>query len=115
MSRVGSIKDDMTPKEHNRVLRDFMSRFLVDSFVWDPGSVAATSTLDETLTSAVYPSLTGLRTGMAVTLSPPSDVDSGLSWTCWPGNNQLTIRLRNHTGSPVNQGSGTWTFLAALP
>lgn len=115
MSRVGSIKDDMTQKEHNRVLRDFMGRYVLDSFTWNPGSVSASSTLDTTLTSASYPSLEGLRSGMAVTLTPPSDIDAGLTWMGWAGDNQLTIRLRNHTGSPVDQGSGTWAFLAALP
>lgn len=97
-------------------LKDFSGRFVADQFTWDPGNVAATSILTTTLTTSSYPEVKGLRAGMAIVLTPPSDIDDDLrvdAWWC-ATDDTLTIRLRNDTGSGIDQGSGNWSFMGVL-
>lgn len=94
-------------------LREFASRFVFDTFTWDPPNVPASTVSDVTLTSTSYPELVGLRPGMAIIITPPSDLDSGLQVdTAWCATaDQLTIRLRNGTGGGIDQGEGDWSFM----
>lgn len=114
MSRLDIPQDNMSEKEKMRLWRDEVSRQVFASFTWNPPNVAALSAVSTTLTSATVPELEGLREGMAVRVTPPSDLDDGLGdITAWvPDDNQLTIRLRNFTALDINQGSGTWVFRA---
>ena len=94
--------------------RDVSKRFVFGSFTWNPPSVGATTTVDTTLTTTDTDQVTGLREGMEVHVTPPSDLTAGLivgaAWC--PDTDELTIRLGNVTAAPINQGSGTWVFRA---
>lgn len=108
--------DTWKDRDRNVVLRDLAKRLIVDSFTWDPGEVPASSVLTTTLTSSSYPGVKGLRVGMAVSLTPPSDLDDGLfvAAAYVGSDDSLTVKLRNATASPVNQGSGEWSFIGGL-
>src|SRR3990167_10927852 len=101
---------DAFVKEWIPVLREFFNkRTVMDSFTWDPPNVGATSTVSTTLTSATVPELVGLRSGMWVRVTPPSDTSDDLTIeSVCSGDNSLTIKLRNDTGGAINQGEGTW-------
>ncbi len=92
--------------------REMYTRTKFDSFTWNPPSVGATTTVDTTLTTADADVLDGLRVGMAVHVTPPSDIDAGIvlggAWVAT--DNTLTIRLGNVTAAPINPGSGTWAL-----
>lgn len=117
MSRPTLPKDTADIKEWFDAIRDFQGRRVCDSFTWDPDSVGATTVTSVTLTAADYPELSGLRVGMVVKLTPPADLDSGLqvdaTWVAT--DDTLTVRFRNDTGSPIDQGSGTWSFEGVRP
>lgn len=113
MSRFQIPKDTWTDAEQFRAWRDQVTREVFGSFTWNPPNVAATSAVDTTLTDATIPELDGLRAGMWVHVTPPSDLDAGLGVWAWaPATDSLTIRLRNFTALDINQGSGTWVFRA---
>lgn len=97
-------------------LREIYTRIKCGSFTWDPPNVPADSAVSTTLTTSDDVSLTGLRVGMPIHVTPPSDIDDGLSVDAWvPEDNKLTVRLRNHTGGGIDQGSGTWGFIGGIP
>ncbi|HYF52976.1 MAG TPA: hypothetical protein VEA41_01820 [Salinarimonas sp.] len=98
-------------------LREVHTRIKAASFTWNPASVSAGATLDTTLTSASVPQLKGLRAGMAVQVTPPSSINSGLHVTgAWvPADNQLTVRLYNSTAGALDAGSAIWAFMGVLP
>jgi len=110
MSRLPLARANWNPEEVRDFLRRVATRLFVETFTWDPPSVGATTTTDTTLTTTDDAALEGLRAGQPVFVTPPSNLDAGLiigaAWI--PADNQLTIRLRNTSASPVNQGSGTW-------
>jgi len=92
-------------------------RHISGSFTWNPASINATTTADTTLSDlSTYPALKGLRAGHPITVTPPSDLNAGLIiGAAWVGTDDtLTIRLRNVSASPVDQGSGTWQFFQLL-
>lgn len=116
MSRIGRPQARWTDEDKLLWMVDLASRFVTGSFTWDPANVNANTTSDQTLTSATYPALSGLRTGMYVHVTPPSTLDAALvvggAWI--PADDQLTIRLRNLTAGPINQASATWAFLSFI-
>jgi len=113
---LSSIKDSATEREKFDAIREFARRFVGDTFTWDPGNVAANSILTTTLTTTSYPEVAGLRVGMSIQLTPPSDLDDDLKIDAWwcATDDTLTIRLRNDTGSGIDQGSGDWAFVGVL-
>lgn len=98
------------------MLRSISAREVWGSFTWDAPSCAANTTTDTTLTSASLPVLSQLRPGHLVTMTPPSTLAAGIvvggAWV--PASGQLTIRLGNLTGAPVDPASGTWLFSGRL-
>ncbi len=117
MSRITPPRDNASDQEWRDFMRELNSRLLCDTFTWDPGSISANTVAATTLTAASYPALQGLRTTMVVTVTPPDDLDSGLRLlhcTC-ATDDTLTIRLENVTGSPIDQGSGTWQYSGRRP
>jgi hypothetical protein len=96
-------------------IRDMSSRTIVDSFTWDPPNVGAGASVDTTITTSTDVAVRGIRAGSHITLTPPSDLTAGLLFIAWSGTDDtLTVRLTNITGSPINQGSGTWVYKAMI-
>lgn len=99
-------------REIHAFLREIYSRLKFGAFTWNAPNVPATSTVDTTLTTSDAAILEGLRAGMAITVSPPSTLDSGLvvggAWVAT--DDTLTIRLGNVTAGALNPVSGTWAF-----
>jgi len=96
---------------------DLARRFVWGSLTWNPASINATTTVDTTFSDlTLYPELKGLRAGMPVTVTPPSDLNAALGVIgCWcPADDRLTIRLRNFSAGAIDQGSGTWGFTQVL-
>jgi hypothetical protein len=113
---AGFPTDRMDERQRAAFLREVYTRVKADTFTWNPPNVPATSAVDTTLTTTDAPELTGLRAGMPVAVTPPSTVDTGITWGAWVGaDDTLTIRLRNHTGSDVDMASGTWGYMGVLP
>lgn len=108
--------DTWGDRDRNLVLREIARTIIKDSFTFDPGSVGANGSLTTVLTASSYPSLKGLRPGMVIVVTPPSDLDDGLfvSQAFVGSDDSLTIKLRNATGSPINQGSGTWGYVGVM-
>ena len=94
-------------------MRDIQARLRWGTFALNPGSIAANSTEDVTATSD---DVAQLRTGHHVTVAPPSSLEAGLvaggAWVATNG--QITVRIANVTGSPIDPDSATWTFLGLL-
>jgi hypothetical protein len=108
-------QDRWSDREIGSFLREIFTRIKFGSFTWDPPSVSANTTVDTTLTTTDAPQVEGLRTGMSVKVTPPSTVDAGLLLDAWvPADDQLTVRLRNVTGSGINMTSTTWSFMGVL-
>lgn len=103
-------------REAYTFLREIHTRCKFGSFTWDAPSIAANTTVDTALTTTDAAVLKGLRAGMAVTVSPPSTLDTGLvvgaAWVAT--DDTLTIRLGNLTGSAINPASGTWAFYGSV-
>jgi hypothetical protein len=100
-------------RETFKFLREIYTRFrCFGSFTWNPPSVPAASTVDTTLTTADSAVFEGLRAGQAVTVTPPSTLDSGVVWGgAWVADdNTLTIRLGNVTALAINPVSATWVL-----
>ena len=114
MSRFSAPRENWTEKEQRATVRDLATRIVSDRFTWTPPSVPANSTVDTSIAAATYPSVTGLRSGAAVTVTPPSALDAGITVTAWAGDDSITIRLCNLTASPVAPAAGVWAFLAVL-
>lgn len=96
---------------------DLARRFVTGSFTLNPASINATTTVDITLSDlTLYPEIKGLRAGMPVDVTPPSDLNAGLGVIAkWVATDDtLTIRLRNFTGLAVDQGAGVWSFTSFL-
>lgn len=114
MSRLPRPQAKWRPADFLPWMMDVSTRPVTGSFTWNPASIGATTTADTTLAVASYPSLKGLRAGMPVVVTPPSTLDAGLiigaSWIA--ADDTLTIRLRNTSGSAVDQASGTWAFFS---
>lgn len=93
-------------------LREIHRRVKFGSFTFDPGSVGAGTALDTTVTGDAF---TGLRAGMAIVVTPPSNINAGLGVTAWvPADDTLTIRLLNVTAGALNPGSATWAFAGVM-
>jgi hypothetical protein len=74
----------------------------------DPGSIAASSTLDVTAT------VTGAATQMGVVAQPPTNVSAGLMWQAWAtATDTVTIRFFNPTAGAIDPPSGVWKFWLA--
>ena len=70
----------------------------------DLGSIAAGAV--STLTVAVP----GAKPGNTVTIGAPAALDAGLLWCgAVSANDEVTIRVYNPTGSPIDPASATWT------
>ena len=86
------------------------------SFAWNPANVPANSTVDTTLTTVIAPQLKGLRVGMAIVVTPPATINSGLvcagAWVA--ADDTITIRLANITGSGIDLAEGTWAFMGKI-
>lgn len=91
--------------------REIYRRMKFGSFTWNPANVPANSTVDTTLTTTDSADIDGLRDGMAISVTPPSNITAGIVWGAWVANDDtLTVRLVNVTGSGIDLGSGTWAF-----
>lgn len=113
---TGAPQDRWKPPEVFTFLREIYTRLKFGEFTWDPADVPANSVVKTTLTTVDASTIKGLRAGMPVRVTPPSDLDDGLSVEAWVGaDNTLTVRLRNHTGGGIDQGSGVWSFIGGLP
>jgi hypothetical protein len=97
-------------------LREVHRRYgTAGSFTWDPPNVPANSTVDTTLTDATVASLSGMRAGMLVTVSPPSTINAGIMVVAWCGaSSTITIRLANLTAGAINPASGDWVFSGVI-
>jgi lysophospholipase L1-like esterase len=74
----------------------------------DPGSIAASSTLDVTAT------VTGAATQMGVVAQPPTSVSAGLMWQAWvTATDTVTLRFFNPTAGAIDPPSGVWKFWLA--
>ena len=73
----------------------------------DPASINATTTGSESVT------IKGVTTADIVFVIPPSDLHDDLvcKGAYVSAANTVTMYIYNASGSPINQGSGTWTFL----
>jgi hypothetical protein len=112
----GLPQDQWKEREISSFLREIHTRWKCDTFTWDPPNVPANSVVSTTLTTVDASTVKGLRAGMPIQVTPPSDIADGLSVTAWVAtDNTLTIRLRNHTGGAIDQASGTWGFIGGLP
>ena len=111
----GKVTDGRVSRELIAFLRGLGVRIIVDTFTWDPGTVAADSALDTTLTAASYPSLTGLRVGQYVGVTS-ANMPTGLyiqgAWVA--ADDTLTIRLYNLTAGGLNMTSTAFTFFGVL-
>jgi len=109
-------QDRWSDRETFSFLREIHTRFKHGSFTWNPPSVGANTTVDTTLTTSDAAVLEGLRAGMAVTVTPPSTLDTGLTvGGAWVATDDtLTIRLGNLTAGAINPASGTWVFMGVI-
>lgn len=97
--------------EIRRFLREIHTRTKFGSFTWNPPNVPAASTVDTVLTESDSAQIVGLRAGMSVSVSPPSDIDSGLGWGAFVATDDtLTVRLVNATAGAIDPASGEWSF-----
>jgi len=82
----------------------------VIQFVWDPGSCAASTTNEQTVT------IPGLKVGDQVSVSKPS-LNAGISVGSArvSAANTLAVQLANSTASPIDPGSETWTAVVVRP
>lgn len=117
MSRFQVPLDTWGERDKTAVLRDMSKRIIVDTFTWDVPSILATTTTDTTLTTTDDAAVKGLRAGCFVTVTPPSTLNAGLivgsAWCA--ADDTLTVRIRNVSGSTIDQASGTWAYLAVVP
>lgn len=115
MTRPASPQDNWQAKQLGRWMRDLAARLNWGTVTWNPPNVPGNTTVDTTLTTTDGATLTGLRPGMAVTVSPPAAINAGLVVTAWvPTDDELTVRLGNVTAGGINPASGVWSFFAVL-
>lgn len=110
-------QDTWKERDTASFLREIHTRLRFGSFSWNPPSVASATAVDTTLTSTDDARLGVLRAGMWIDVCPPSGgITSGLvveeAWV--PADGSLTIRLYNATGSPIDEASGTWSFVGVI-
>lgn len=118
MGRLAKVLDTWENREGREelyaFLRDFSNRVVSSEFTWDPPECAANTTTSTTLTSADSADIADLRTTHVCVVTPPSSLDAGVvvggAWCATSG--QLTVRLGNLTGAPINPASGTWKLFA---
>jgi hypothetical protein len=104
-------QDRWTDRENSAFFREIFTRVKFGSFDWNPPNVAANSTVDTALTTTDAPQIEGVRVGMSIKVTPPPTIDAGLLLDAWVAtDDELTIRLRNVTGSGINMASTTWSF-----
>jgi len=105
-------------RELHAFAREVFTRLKGGTFVWDPPNVPAGVTVDTTIsaTDTDCEQLEGLRAGMAITVTPPSTLESGVVvGACWvAADDTLTIRLANATAAGINPASGTWAFAGTV-
>jgi hypothetical protein len=105
--------DERTWASHHR---DVARRPVFGSFTWDAPNLAANTTTDTTLTTALSALFDGLRTAMVVSVTPPSTLTAGVVFGgAWVATDrELTIRLGNLTGGAIDPAEATWRFFAWL-
>lgn len=105
------------PKEMFRWFRALRGRIVWGAFTWDVPSLSANTTTDTTLTTATSDHFDLLRSGMLVSITPPSTLNAGVTvGAAWVATDrELTIRLGNLTGVAIDPASGTWGFFAWMP
>ncbi len=80
------------------------------TFIFDPSSVAANTTAEQTVT------INGLRVGDYVVVAKPTlTAGLGISHARVSAANTLAITLINSTASPIDAPSETWMYLLFRP
>ena len=104
-------KPPLDPLSETRSWRSWFSK-IGEQYVrtwqvtYNPASIAGGVATDMAIT------VSGVSVKDIVTVEPPS-LSAGLllcGW--WVTADTVTVRLYNYTGGAVDQGSGTWKFLA---
>lgn len=113
---AGKPQDTWKDSERMQFLREFYTRLKFGSFTWNPPSIGANTTVDTTLTTSDSQEFSGLRAGMAVVVTPPSTLDTGISCggAYVANDSTLTIRLANNTAAPINPTTATWLFMGMV-
>jgi hypothetical protein len=112
-------KYNVTAQSKERELAYFFqeicTRVKFGSFTWNPDPVLASTMLSTTITAATSVQLTGLRVGMAISVTPPATFPAGLAMTAFVGtDDSLTILLSNYTAGNIDIASATWSFMGIV-
>ena len=97
-------------------MREVSARVRWGTFTLNPGSIAANSTEDTTVTAVSGQDIAQLRAGQFVQVTPPTTLESGLTaggaWVSADGT--LTVRIANVTGGSIDPASAVWNFKGDL-
>lgn len=95
------IEDDFIHQEWLRQVRDFLTVTAVAML--DFPSIPINTNADLTVT------IHGVKSGDTVIATPPSTIESGLTWSAFvSANNTITVRLHAHTTGAVNPAPAAW-------
>lgn len=116
MARLEKLSERADDRTRMAFMRSLGTRLIVDTFTWDVPNLPSNTVVNTTLTTSTTPAVEGLRAGMPIMVNPPSSFSSELLWGAYVGaDDTLTIRIRNHTGSPINPASGVWSYFGVIP
>ena len=94
------LNDDYQLQEFLRQVRDFLT--VTTTATLDFPNTLANATADLTVT------LRGVKTGDAVTVTPPSTIEAGLTWCGFVSTDTVTVRIQASGAGAVNPASALW-------